>query len=294
MPPAADRAALVAFLQQSRRPLSEQLERLARSASPRDALDRELSEADAQLTLTAPDPDPLIARAAAAIEGWEAEGMRLITLLDPDYPENLRLVHDRPALLFVRGGLRDSDRRSVAIIGSRHASPQGLGSARSMSEGLARAGFTILSGLAEGIDTVAHKAALACDARTVAVIGTGLRHSYPAGNALLQARVGEAGAVVSPFWPETTPHPNTFRRRNAVMSGLALGSVVIEATVRSGARLQARLALGHCRPVFLWHELLGQEWARDLAARPGVHVIEDSAQVAAAVERLGDLGDLVE
>jgi DNA processing protein len=294
VPQAADRAALVALLRRSRRPLAEELERLEQLGSPRAVLDRELTETDEQLTFAPVDPEPLIARASAAIAGWEAEGLRLITILDPDYPANLRLVHDRPPLLFTRGRLRGADTRSVAIIGSRHPSEHGLAVAWSMSAQLAEAGFTIVSGLAEGIDTAAHEAALAGGGRTIAVVGTGLRHSYPAQNAALQKRIGDLGVLISPFWPETEPHPETFRRRNAVMSGLGCGTVIIEATHRSGARLQARLALSHARPVFVWHELLAQPWARDLASRPGVHVVDGPAQVEAILNRLGDLGDLVE
>ena len=152
----------------------------------------------------------------------------------------------------------------------------------------------MVSGLAAGIDTAAHEAALAAGGRTVAVIGTGLRHSYPPENAALQRRIAAEGAVVSQFWPDAPPSRTTFPLRNAVMSGLALGTVVVEASFRSGARLQARLALAHGRPVFLWRAVLDEPWAREVAQRPGVHVIDEPAQVMETVERLNAMDALVE
>ncbi|HEY1568569.1 MAG TPA: DNA-processing protein DprA, partial [Solirubrobacteraceae bacterium] len=145
-----------------------------------------------------------------------------------------------------------------------------------------------------GIDTAAHEAALAAGGRTVAVIGTGLHHSYPPENEALQRRIGAEGAVVSQFWPDAAPSRTSFPRRNGVMSGLALGTVVVEASFRSGARLQARLALAHGRPVFLWSAVLGEPWAREFAERPGVYVVDEAAQVMETVERLDAMDELVE
>jgi DNA processing protein len=159
---------------------------------------------------------------------------------------------------------------------------------------LTSAGYVVVSGLAAGIDTAAHEAALATGGRTVAVIGTGLRHSYPPQNAQLQRRIAAEGAVVSQFWPEQPPTRLSFPRRNAVMSGCALGTVVVEASPRSGARLQTRLALAHGRPVFLWRALLDQPWALELAQRPGVYVIDEPGQIVETVERLDTTDALVE
>lgn len=174
----------------------------------------------------------------------------------------------------------------MSLIGSRRASTAGLAAAERIAADLAHAGFTVVSGLASGIDTAAHRSALAAGGRTVAVIGTGLLHSYPPENAGLQQEIARRCAVVSQFWPETPPSRETFPERNAVMSGLTLGTVIIEASVRSGARVQARRALAHGRPVFLLQRLLDQPWAGELAARPGVHVVDEAAQIIETVERL--------
>jgi DNA processing protein len=163
-----------------------------------------------------------------------------------------------------------------------------------MAVGLAHAGFVVVSGLAAGVDSAAHAAALAAGGRTVAVIGAGLDHVYPPENAALHRQIAERAAIVSQFWPETPPSRQTFPMRNAVMSGLALGTVIVEASARSGARVQARRALGHGRPVFLLRRVLGQAWAAELADRPGVHVVDEPAQVIDIVERLNATDTLVE
>ena len=235
-----------------------------------------------------PDLEPI----AAEIAGWQREGMRILTVLNDDYPTNLRSVHDRPPFVFVRGELRPADDRSIAVIGTRHASREGLRQTGVVAGGLAEAGLTVVSGLAEGIDSAAHHAALERSRRTVAVIGTGLRRAYPARNAGLQERIAMEGAVVSQFWPDAPPTKASFPMRNVVMSGLALGTVVIEAPNTSGARMQARLALEHGRPVFLFESLLRHEWARAFAERPGAHVIERADDVIELVERLTSLDAL--
>lgn len=291
MASAVDRAALVALVRRSPEPVGRVLGAVESEGSPRAALQRELREVGTQLTLSADDPDGLIAEASADIAEWERAGLMLVTALDPGYPENLQLVHDRPPLLFVVGGLRVQDVRSVAIIGSRRASARGQETARTVACSMVDDGFTVVSGLAAGIDTAAHEATLQRSGRTIAVLGTGLCRSYPAQNAGLQARIAQRGAVVSQFWPSTEPSRETFPRRNAVMSGIALGTVIIEATPRSGSRLQARLALAHGRPVFLWHELGDQDWATDLARRPGVYVVDTAAQITHLLRRLSDPAD---
>ncbi len=239
-------------------------------------------------------PEPLLAQAAAEIDAWRSDGLQLLSVLDDAYPPNLRTVHDRPPVLFVAGALTPGDAQSVAVVGTRRASRGGRAAAASIAEALTRAGYVVVSGLAAGIDTAAHQAALAAGGRTVAVIGTGLRHSYPPENAVLQREIAAAGAVVSQFWPDAAPTRTSFPLRNAVMSGLALGTVVVEASFRSGARVQARLALAHGRPVFLWRALLDEPWAREFACRPGVYVIDDAEQVMQTVERRDALDELVE
>jgi DNA processing protein len=235
----------------------------------------------------------LLDQAAADSKRWAERDIRVITLLDADYPANLRAVHDRPPVLFVRGRLEPGDMRSVAVIGSRRASPEGVDRARAVTGQLIGAGYVIVSGLAAGIDTAAHTVALEQGARTLAVIGTGLDHVYPPQNAPLQRTIAAKGAVVSQFRPEVGPDRRNFPLRNAVMSGMALATIVVEAGPTSGARIQVRAALAHGRPVLLARELLKQPWARELATRSGVHVVRSRSELTEVLARLSDTDALV-
>jgi DNA processing protein len=263
-------------------------ELLEDSGSAVTLLGSELSLDDGQRSLfPIADATQLLERAAAEVKRWQGMGISLATVLDAEYPDNLRAVHDRPPLIFVAGNLESQDQRSVAIIGSRRASEDGRVRARRLAEELGRIGYTIVSGLAAGIDTAAHTGALDSGQRTVAVIGTGLAHSYPPENAALQREIIRRGAVVSQFRPETGPDKDNFPQRNATMSGLALGTIIVEASQRSGARIQARRALAHGRPVFIARELLEQAWAQELLARPGVTAYAEAEEIATRLEDLG-------
>jgi DNA processing protein len=295
---ARERAALLALLRLGHQPWPVYAEMVEAAGAAWPALRRELSGGPEehvgprpQLSLLTPDrsladPLALVSQAEADIAAWQRSGWQMLTVLDPAYPSNLRRVHDRPPVIFVAGHLTEADVRSVAIIGSRRASRAGLANAARIADHLVSAGFVVVSGLAAGIDAAAHQAALAGNGRTVAVIGTGLAHSYPEQNAALQRRIAATGAVISQFWPDTPPSRMTFPMRNAVMSGLTLGSVIVEASVRSGARVQARRALAHGRPVFLLRALLAQPWARQLAARPGVYVVDGAPEIVETVQGL--------
>jgi DNA processing protein len=296
-----EHAALIVLLRTGERPWQQYAQLVEEAGSARAVLEGEAGAgADEQGSLftTATDdatgwPDSVpraretqIAGAAAQIARWSAQGMRLLTVLDSDYPANLRGVHDRPPVLFVAGRLLSDDARSVAVIGARKASPAGLAAASAIARHLAELRFTVVSGLAAGIDTAAHTAALAGGGRTVAVIGTGLRRVYPPENAPLQRQIIKQGAVISQFWPDSPPSRHSFPMRNAVMSGMTLASVVVEAAATSGARTQARLALAHGRRVFLLRSLLHQRWAQELATRPGAHVVASPQEISKAIERL--------
>jgi DNA processing protein len=225
----------------------------------------------------------LIEEVEAEIVGWEKEGMHLATLLDPDYPVQLLSIHQRPPFVMWRGTQDPRDAEGVAIVGTRKASPEGLSRAKELAGDLASRHVTVISGLAAGIDSAAHLGALEAGGRTVAVVGTGLRRSYPRQNAALQSRIGEQGMVLSQFLPDAPPTKQSFPMRNAVMSGYGAATVVIEAAWKSGARMQARLALQHGRSVFLLRSLLEHDWARDYAKRPGATVVDGVDDV---VERL--------
>jgi DNA processing protein len=172
------------------------------------------------------------------------------------------------------------------VVGTRQASERGLEIARTVATALAKSDVTVVSGLAAGIDTAAHTAALDARGRTVAVLGTGIRRTYPATNAELQRQISREGLVISQFWPDGAPSQKTFPMRNAVMSGYASATVVIEAAWRSGARIQARLALQHGRPVVMPKELLEHDWARNYARYPGVYVVDDLGELLAVIEKL--------
>jgi DNA processing protein len=169
--------------------------------------------------------------------------------------------------------LHEDDARSVAIVGTRNATTAGVHEAAKLAEALTASGVTVLSGLARGIDTAAHQATLDSCGRTIAVMGTGIHTIYPAENRDLAARIADRGAIVSQFWPDTPPRRDTFPRRNVVTSGLSQGTVVVEASATSGAKMQARLALQHGKRVFLLSSLIRErEWARRYLDRGAVEV----------------------
>lgn len=232
------------------------------------------------------EPHVDLAPIVREVEEWQAEGIEVLTVLDLDYPGNLRTIHNRPPLLFVQGSLTPADDDSIAVVGTRRPSVEGLKAAAEMAGGIAGAGYTVVSGLAEGIDTAAHQGALSRGGRTVAVVGTGVRRFYPPRNAELQRQLSRDTAVLSQFWPDAPPTRHSFLMRNVVMSGFALATVVIEAAERSGAQSQARHALNHGRPVFLFRSLLSYEWARTYAERPGTHVVDTADQVLEQIRRL--------
>jgi DNA processing protein len=165
-------------------------------------------------------------------------------------------------------------------VGTRAPSPKGIDRAERMARLLVEAGVTVLSGLARGIDTAAHRACLDAGGRTIAVLGSGIRRVYPSENAELADRIADSGAVVSQFWPDSAPATYNFPRRNVVTSGMSQGTVVIEATATSGAKMQARLAIEHGKQVFLLHSLVTErEWAQRYLQRPRVHEVFDVADI---------------
>ncbi len=223
--------------------------------------------------------------AGAEMARWHRRGIQVCSPFDSGYPQSLREVPDRPLLLFVVGRLLAIRSHAIAVIGTRQPTPQGKQVARAVSHRLAEAGYTVVSGLAAGIDTVAHEATLEKKGSTVAVIGSGVDHSYPRENIALQRRIGQEGAVISQFWPESQPSRSSFPQRNALMAGLTEASVIVEAGAMSGTRIQARAALNMRRIVVLLEPLLEQAWAQELAERPGVAVAGSPAEVAATLER---------
>lgn len=291
-----EQAALLLALRTSGLPWPEVALTVEEAGSALKVLDQLLTPAQPTLDHIDRDLDAELAEVEREIESWSAERIRLVTLLDQEYPVRLLLVHQRPPFLTYQGCLDPQDERAVAVVGSRAASPRGLRKARDLATSLAQAGWTVLSGLAAGVDTAAHRAVLDAGARTVAVIGTGLRRSYPAENAGLQQEIGRTGAVLSQFWPDSPPAKHQFPMRNAVMSGCAVATVVVEAGEHSGARIQARVALEHGRHVFLTPEVVhGTNWGQAMAARPNTTVLENPDHVLKVLDELTtDLPDLIQ
>lgn len=232
-------------------------------------------------------------RAAAAV------GARLTTVLDDDFPLNLRLIHNLPPFLFYRGDLdADRDSRSVAVVGTRSASPEGIRQTRRVARSLTGAGIAVTSGLAIGIDAAAHRQALECGGRTIAVLPSGITRFAPAANRDLgEDIVASGGLVVSQFFPTATPARWTFGKRNEVTSGISQGTVVIEASSTSGARMQARLAYEHGKRVFLLDKLVAQQaWAQQMVERRRaviVSCIDDITRLVVSPDRVRDVGDVL-
>ncbi|MFE6912284.1 DNA-processing protein DprA [Streptomyces erythrochromogenes] len=235
-------------------------------------------------------------RVEVELEAAEAANARLVTVLDPQYPANLRLIPNLPPFLFHLGDLEERDARSVAIVGTRGASEDGMRRAARMARGLVEEDVVIYSGLAKGIDTAAHTATLDAGGRTVAVMGTGIAAKiYPAQNKGIAARiVEEGGALLSQFWPTTAPATYTFPRRNVVTSGSTMGSIVIEASATSGAKMQARIAHEHGKQVFLIRSLATKEpWAAKMIEEGrAVEVVEldDVLSHLGSAERVNKAG----
>ena len=175
---------------------------------------------------------------------------RAVTIWDEDYPENLKNIFDPPAFFFVRGVLSEFDRYSVAIVGTRECTPYGKRMTESLAQELALRGITIVSGLARGIDTVAHKAALQNGGRTLAVLGSGVDRIYPTENFKLAMEIIENGALISDYPMRTGPDAVNFPGRNRIISGISLGSVIVEAGEKSGALITSEYALEQNREVF--------------------------------------------
>ena len=188
---------------------------------------------------------------------WQGEiaecerlGVRLVVRGDAEYPEALLAIHDPPLVLYIRGELLSRDSKAVAVVGTRKPTHYGRETAARLSGQIAGAGYTVISGLAEGIDTIAHRQALAVRGRTIGVIGSGMKHMYPSSNRELAGEIVKSGAVISEFPLDRKPDKTTFPIRNRIVTGLSAGVLVVEAGIKSGAMITARLALEQGRDVF--------------------------------------------
>ena len=204
------------------------------------------------------------------------------------YPARLKEICDAPSLLFARGKLLPQDELAIAIVGTRHATPYGIRQAERLARGLAAAGFTIVSGLARGIDAAAHRGALSAGGRTLAVLGSGLLNIYPPEHKNLASQISEHGAVLSEYPSLRPPKSGTFPQRNRLIAGLSLGVIVVEAPERSGALISATMAAEQGREVFAVPGPVDQR------ASKGCHqLIRDGAKLVESVEDvIEELGPL--
>ena len=186
----------------------------------------------------------------AEMEKLDHYGVKVFTWHDPEYPPRLKEIYDYPPILYVRGSLLPEDEWCLAVVGTRRATVYGRQVTEEIVADLARSKITIVSGLAKGIDSVAHHSALEAGGRTIAVFGCGLDVVYPSENANLARRIIQQGALISEYPLGTRPKADNFPRRNRIMSGLSLGVLITEASKTSGAMITAHLALEQNREVF--------------------------------------------
>lgn len=214
-----------------------------------------------------------------------APGRRLLTFTDADYPPLLAATANPPAALFLEGDAQLLHHPQVAVVGSRNASASGLAIAADFAHALAQSGFTITSGLAEGIDGAAHRGALAAEGATIAVTGCGLDRVYPRRHAELMSAIAARGLLVSEFPPGTPPRRLHFPMRNRIIAGLSLGVLVVEAGIRSGSLITARLAAEAGREVFAVPGSIRNPLARGChrLLKEGATLVEDPAEIVAAL-----------
>lgn len=225
----------------------------------------------------------------AALAWAEGDGCHLLTLLDDDYPPQLAEAASPPPLLFARGRRELLARPMLAVVGSRAATPQGKRNAEDFAAALAAHGYTIVSGLASGIDAAAHQGALAHPASTVAVIGTGIDRVYPASNRQLAHRIAAEGLILSEFPLGFGPLSGNFPRRNRIIAGLARGCLVVEAGTASGSLISARLAMESNREVMAIPGSIHNAQARGChrLIKDGARLVETPEEVLDEVGRLG-------
>ncbi len=250
----------------------------ARAAESRAAREVQLPPA-ARSFLSCPDEPALDADLA-----WlTVSGARIVLCTDPDYPPLLGETVGAPAALYVLGSAPALSSPQLAMVGSRNPTPSGQQTARAFAAWFARAGLTVTSGLALGIDAASHEGALSVEGHTVAVCGTGLDRVYPQQHEGLAARIRVRGALVSEFPPRTAPLRQHFPRRNRIISGLSLGTLVVEAARHSGSLITARLAAEQGREVFAIPGSIHNPVSRGChqLIRDGAKLVEEAADVLA-------------
>jgi DNA processing protein len=231
------------------------------------------------------------AKSIACFDRWDAvekeienagkHNISLVTINDDRYPDGLRRIHNAPFVLYVKGDRQETDKYAVSIVGSRKATEYGMLAAERMGYKLASIGLTVVSGMARGIDTAAHKGALRAGGRTIAVLGSGLDIPYPASNCELMKKIADSGSVISEFPLGTRPSKENFPRRNRIISALSMGVIVIEATLDSGSLITVGYALEQGKDVFAVPGNITSENSRgtnDLIKK-GAKLVENAEEV---------------
>lgn len=210
-----------------------------------------------------------------------ASGTELLTYFDDRYPAILKQIYDPPMALFARGNLDLLDEPSVAVVGTRRPSPYGQAVADRFSRELSEAGLSIVSGMARGIDTTAHKATLAAGGKTIAVLGCGVDTVYPSENKSLAAQIARDGLILSEYPMRTPGYPQNFPVRNRIVNGLSHGVLIVEGAQYSGSAITARLALDHGREVFAvpGNITSKQSWGPNLLIRQGARLVQEPSDV---------------
>lgn len=246
------------------------------------------------LTVSRSLRDPLFRQyVRQTLEFCDSQGVKVLVPKDPEFPRLLREIVDPPTVLFARGNFQPRDALSVAIVGTRRASQYGRFQAARFARCLSRAGLTVVSGLARGIDAVAHQGALEADGRTVAVLSSGVTEVFPPQHEELAQTIAKSGVVVSEMPPATKPKRGMFPRRNRLISGLCLATLVIEAGETSGALITARVAGEQGREVFALPGMVSSPNARGChrLIRDGAVLVQDPEDI---LDALGPLVDSTE
>lgn len=230
-------------------------------------------------------------QAVADLADWKRQELQFLSVLDQDFPQRLATVIDTPPFLFAKGTLKSND-TAVSVVGSRRCTPEGAQFAHEVARMLVNRGITVIAGLAEGIDTAAHRSALKYSGRTVAFIGTGINRYYPRSNKMLQQEIEHKGLVLSQFYPDANPTRQSFPMRNALMSGYGIATVVVEASEHSGTRIQARQAQHHGRPLILHRQVVeNTQWGKQYEGKPGVFVVNTVEDVANALDFINEMNN---
>lgn len=231
--------------------------------------------------------DEALEQAREQVKRWEDQGLKVVSVLEPDYPKTLATIHQAPALLFYEGSLLPDD-EGVAIVGSREITPRQSEVACAVAHFVTSRGLTVVSGLAAGVDACAHWEALRAGGRTVAVMGTPIERTYPREHETLRELIcAQGGMVMSQFLPGANISKASFPMRNVTMSGYAQCTVIVAATEKSGTRHQALAAHRHGRPVILLDQVVqAASWARKLVGNPGIFVVNSLADLDRALNTL--------